>query len=634
MRQTTFRTDSDSADERIAIPLGIIRLVRSSFRRYGFYELLDGFKDSGVPLSKVIENMCINSLRGDFSMNDWDMKMQRCTLRSEFMCSGHDIRRWTMQRALERIGGYLEEVVEHLTKVTRVLYPDMPTHAYVDGSHIRRYGPKGKGVKYGEGGGTVQLQNQFMFSSMIFSGTPLSIEAYPGNQNDPTQYSDFIPQLMFLLKRGSLVVMDNGGAAASILDEIASWGNAYLTRVRMNDSDVKSIENDPDSMEYVGMNVICQYHTFGSSGRTVYRFFSVDSYLATVAKAEKSLAVRESDRDVAKKVLSGGRRRGLVKTEKNPFFEVIVEGYRVIMTDDPWMEVDPEKELSEAIPADGGWFKLESSVPMDPLLALLIYRHRVDIEHMISSIKSVVNLDPMRVWGEGTTRGKLVLALITQFIVSAALGDMSPDDNGKRCSAKTFVQELRDYQGILSREEWGGYRVMDLRDAHTAEKIIPILDRYESEPPILIPNDLEWRADLPAQWGGTEKNCRNLAMSIEQDFSGTIVSDHMVSRKRCEAAYLKTKEVVKSRIDVKTGTEKKQNAGIDRGKRRKRSEKHPNCSMDCARSPQFFFANRKVRCSTQDYATAFRYERRIPSIEEMETAFTSAHSIVSDINCL
>lgn len=35
-----------------------------------------------------------------------------------------------------------------------------------------------------------------------------------------------------------------------------------------------------------------------------------------------------------------------------------------------------------------------------------------------------------------------------------------------------------------------------------------------------------------------------------------------------------------------------------------------------------------------DYATAFRYERRVPSIEEMETAFTSAHSIVSDIICL
>ncbi len=35
-----------------------------------------------------------------------------------------------------------------------------------------------------------------------------------------------------------------------------------------------------------------------------------------------------------------------------------------------------------------------------------------------------------------------------------------------------------------------------------------------------------------------------------------------------------------------------------------------------------------------DYATAFRYERRIPSIEEMEVAFTSAQSMVSDINGL
>ena len=32
-----------------------------------------------------------------------------------------------------------------------------------------------------------------------------------------------------------------------------------------------------------------------------------------------------------------------------------------------------------------------------------------------------------------------------------------------------------------------------------------------------------------------------------------------------------------------------------------------------------------------DYATAFRYERRVPSIEEMEASFISAQSIVRDI---
>jgi len=35
-----------------------------------------------------------------------------------------------------------------------------------------------------------------------------------------------------------------------------------------------------------------------------------------------------------------------------------------------------------------------------------------------------------------------------------------------------------------------------------------------------------------------------------------------------------------------------------------------------------------------DYATAFRYERRIPSVEEMESVFLSAQSIVEDIRSL
>ena len=101
---------------------------------------------------------------------------------------------------------YLEEIVDNIVKLTRVLYPDMPTHAYVDGSHVKRYGSKGKEVLYGEGGGSVQLQNQFMVSTMILSGSPLSMESYLGNFNDLQQYNDFIPQLMCLLKPGSLAV--------------------------------------------------------------------------------------------------------------------------------------------------------------------------------------------------------------------------------------------------------------------------------------------------------------------------------------------------------------------------------------------------------------------------------------------
>ena len=558
--------------------MGNIRLVRASFRRYGLDVLLDGMKEAGIPLGKVIENMCINSLEGDFSMNDWDIKLRRCDLRREFLCEGRDIHRWTMQRGLARIGDYLEEVVEHLAKVTRVLFPDMPTHAYVDGSHVKRNGPKGSGVRYGEGGGTVQLQNQFMVSSMILSGTPLSIEAYPGNYNDPQQYKDFIPQLMFLLRRGSLVVMDNGGSSAEILDEIVSWGNAYLTRVPMNRSDLDAISEHAEDISYVGMGTACLMHTFGSSGRTIYRFFSVDSYLASVRSAERAVKERELEREEAKKVLSGRKRKGLVKTAKNSFFEVVVEGFRIVMTDDPWTDVDPEKELEDAMPPDSGWFKLESSVPMDPILALLIYRHRVDIESMISSIKSVVNLDPLRVWGDDTTRGKLVLALITQFIVSAALYDVEPlreikladglqVETGRRMSPKTFVQELRDYRGILSRYDWGGFRTEDLRDPHTAERIIPVLERYEKEGPLDLSGGEGWRAILPAQWGEIPKNSGNLAMSIEQDFSKSIFWNFKVSGERCRAAFERAKAAESELKERKT--ERKRPVGRPRSVKRK-----------------------------------------------------------------
>ena len=39
----------------------------------------------------------------------------------------------------------------------------------------------------------------------------------------------------------------------------------------------------------------------------------------------------------------------------------------------------------------------------------------------------------------------------------------------------------------------------------------------------------------------------------------------------------------------------------------------------------------KDAASLSDYATAFRYERRIPSVEEMESAFISAEAIVTDV---
>jgi len=543
MVQTTLKAQSGKAEESISVPIGIIKLVRTLFRRCRFNELFDGMKEGDIPMSPVVENLCIACLKENYSMNDWDDYVRRNPLRKEYYCGKYTIRRWSYQRCLERLGINLEEVVDHIAKVTRVMYPDMPTHCYVDGSHIKRNGPKGAGTAYGEGGGTIQLQNQFMFASNVCTGIPITIESYPGNFNDPQQYRDFVPQLLYLLKTGSLVIMDNGGATASVINSILDHSDHYLTRVRTNDSDVATIDRDLEKMTYVGMGVGCIMHTFQSSGRTTYMYFSIDSYIASLGKAQKTLEKKEEDRLKAQSVLKNDDPMAVIKLPKSDYYVVEVQGAKLVMTKDPWMEIDPEKELKDAVPAKAGWFKLECSFPMDPRLALVAYRHRVDIEHLISSLKSVVNMDPLRVWNGDSIRGKLALGLITQFMLSVAIYDMEPSMEWKvidgksvkvpvKPSPETVVKELRRYRATVTRMDWGGYSINEQLDEGVIDALVDVLNRYAAEGPISIPDDLQWMTPPPAQWGRQEKNCKNLGMSIAQSLEKTIFSGYMEGRSR------------------------------------------------------------------------------------------------------
>lgn len=304
MLQTTFRTDSGSDEERITVPLGTVRLIRSAFRRYRLDRLLDGMMGTGVPFHKIIENLCISALHGDSSMLAWSARINRTDLTREYYCDGKKIKHYTFQRALEELGEHLEEVTEHIVKVTRILYPDMPTHAYIDGSHVKRNGSAGKNVKVGEGGGTLQYQDQFMVASMVGAHVPISMELYPGNLNDPPQFSDFVPDLLYLLKSASLLIMDNGGSSSDNLSGIVDFGDQYLTRKRINASDEQIIREQKDKMVYVGMNAACISSTFESSGRTRYLFFSADSYAASLSRAEKILAAKEIERKKAQAILA------------------------------------------------------------------------------------------------------------------------------------------------------------------------------------------------------------------------------------------------------------------------------------------------------------------------------------------
>ena len=161
-------------------------------------------------------------------MNECGVLSDSVLVREE-LCHGHRITRKTIERSLSLLDLYFEEIIVHLWERLNEIYPDMPTDVYVDGSHIPREGSgAGAYTAAGEGGGTVQLQNQFMVAQLVGSGLPVSVEAYRGNLNDPPQYADFVPRLMFLLKEGSMIIMDHGGSAKDLLQEIKDGEMDYL----------------------------------------------------------------------------------------------------------------------------------------------------------------------------------------------------------------------------------------------------------------------------------------------------------------------------------------------------------------------------------------------------------------------
>lgn len=241
----------------------------------------------------------------------------------EELSHGHIISRKTIERGLSLLDLYFEETIVHLWRHLNEIYPDLSTDAYVDGPHIPREGAgHGAYTAAGEGGGSVQLLGQFMIAQLVDSGLPISVEVYRGNLNDSPQYADFVPQLMFMLKHGSMIVMDHGGSAKDLLHEIRDNGMDYLTRVRMNSSDMERIRRETGNAEYVGSGTMCIHHSFESSDRHTYLYFSVDRYIMGHLSAERrALRLMGMARD-AKGYVEKQDPWKVVKPVKNPFFKV------------------------------------------------------------------------------------------------------------------------------------------------------------------------------------------------------------------------------------------------------------------------------------------------------------------------
>ena len=201
------------------------------------------------------------------------------------------------------------------------------------------------------------------------------------------------------------------------LDSIVGSGNRYLTRVKLNKSDDKRMSECGDEWEYVEDGVCCLRHTFDSSGRTNYLYFSIDNWMRSFHTAERNVNRMVS----AIRSYEDGhfRTSDFVTVRKNVLadIEVKVSMQTHIDFDDP---DEIHGLICEVMGSRAGIFKLESSEQLTAFEALDRYRSRATVEHLIHSLKRVTGLKPLRVWKESSIRGAMLLALLAETAISMA----------------------------------------------------------------------------------------------------------------------------------------------------------------------------------------------------------------------
>ena len=341
------------------------------------------------------------------------------------------------------------------------------------------------------GAGDVQSQIQFIVAQLLSPPLLFRVEAYAGNEPDSEQFAHFLPMIMGYLKKGSLLIMDNGGAVREILNDIKDSDMEYVTRVKMNEKDDEWIKEGMKDFINVDGDACCLRHTFSSSQRTIYLFFSVEKYIRGINSAEKragkmaSVAVENLYTDKKKP-----KQSDFLVLKHNPYVGVDVK-ISVQKLLDPFDPDDNLKAIDELTGDRCGFFKLESSLPMDPATVLNVYRSRVAVEHLISSIKSVVKLRPLRVWKDSSVNGALLMALIAQLLVSLTIVDLKGTEIEKNIrgkmvrtiskpSPRTVVHSLGQLTVTYLEGQKGGCEVIFSNFDPLNSEIMGILDKFEA----------------------------------------------------------------------------------------------------------------------------------------------------------
>jgi len=439
-KQTKLRTTQLTPNDNKSFSIGTTLMVDDWYERLRLNDIIGRHKSKGIALDALVRGKLVDQLGDNFSVLQASEWMNRTEILDHYRIRAFNPK--TLYRAVESLGRNRERIIREPQDSVLELLGRPRTDVLLDWTSIVYYGDMAKLAKYGYSRDHHPGERQLTLGAAQLAppyDVPIGLTVEAGNINDQAHMKATYGQVRRLLAPGSLVVFDRGANDKSNLDRIELDDNDYLTAKKLNVSDDAVFQTfDPERWERIDADagVYAVKRTFPR--RVNYYFFSEklkkDHLKSRRRKAERLLAEAvaiQSSLDRGKKLPKRFR-------INNPLVDVRYDYQTKLVGIDE--EAALRLLLEDVIDGREGCFCLTSSKDMAASEALRIYRSKDAIEKLFHSLKSEVEIKPVRVWTEDAVFGVLLIGFIAQLMISLTRYFVKPV---KRMSTKFIIDSLK-----------------------------------------------------------------------------------------------------------------------------------------------------------------------------------------------
>ncbi len=463
-------------NDNFSMTVGNKVIVDAVFRDTGLDGFLDGLKrNQGESVSNEIKALVANSIEmTGISVNRLDRLMENPHFRTEYGLGGGAAR--SVYRTVERVGEHSDDIVRFLGKRLKQLYGVGMDTVFIDWTSMYFEAPQNDFVRVGYSRDHRPDRPQVTAGLAMDrdSGMPIGLTVNPGNTMDVTHFEDSFDQIKPLLRKGSMIVFDNGAYSrdnAKMLDEA---GFGFVTRQQLNASDDAFAKAHSDDWTRIDDNISYLFRE-GNLKRKRYMYINeklkADIFYRYRCKAEHDYDEMEE----MKLALRDGKKPRKKYRNSNCFVDTRLS-YQF-----PLIGRTREEAIEEAvrrmITGREGLFVLVTNRPLTAEETLRYYRDRNAVETAFKDLKHGIDWRPARCTKEESIRGRILISFLALFCMSM-IRFLYPRFRSK--TAESISEELSSFTLTVftrrngeERRVWSNFGPI-LRAIFGLERAVPV----------------------------------------------------------------------------------------------------------------------------------------------------------------